>query len=82
MIFTFTVGYVMSKNPPKNFRQVQEEYKDVVVGLCCVCSKPVKGWYGANDKGGTCNKTCEEEHAKLPRYPGHSYEEYMQRQAT
>ena len=67
----------MSKNPPKKFREVQDEYNDVVVGLCCVCGVKVKGYYGSNSEGGTCNKTCEEVQAAKPRYPGHSEEEFL-----
>lgn len=52
----------------QNLAEMQEEYKEIVVGLCCVCSTPVKGWYGAYLNGGTCNKTCEEIQARKVKH--------------
>ena len=64
----------------KKLHEVQDEYKESVVGLCSSCKKPVKGgWYGANQEGGTCNKTCEEAFQKLPRYPNYSEEDFLER---
>lgn len=43
----------------QNLGDLQADYNETVVGLCCVCNTPVKGWYGAYLNGGTCNKSCE-----------------------
>lgn len=64
---------------PRKLAEVAEDYKERVVRLCCICQKPATGWYGANEKGGTCSGKCEREHNKLSRYPGHSEEEFLQR---
>lgn len=55
----------------KNLRDVQEEYQSSTVGLCCICQKPVMGWYGAWAEGGTCSKKCEQVREAQPRYPEH-----------
>lgn len=54
----------------KNFREEQEQYQATTVGLCCICEKPVMGWYGAwNGIGGTCSKKCEQVQEAKPKYP-------------
>lgn len=63
----------------KNMRQMKEEYEERVVGLCCVCSKPVTGWYGANQEGGTCSKSCEQVYSKREKYEGHTEEDFFNR---
>lgn len=65
----------MSKG--KNLREAQEEYKEKVVGLCCICSKPVPGFYGMWQEGGTCSKKCEQVREDKPKYPGYSEEEFL-----
>lgn len=64
----------------KNMREVAEEYKATIVGMCCVCGKPVRGFYGRWGDGGTCNGTCEKVKKAEPPYPGHSEEEFLKRQ--
>jgi hypothetical protein len=61
----------------KNLREAQEEYADKVVGLCCVCEKPVPGFYGMWQEGGTCSKKCEQEREKQPKHVGHSEEDFL-----
>lgn len=53
----------------KNLREVQEEYQETVVGMCCICQKKVFGWYGAWAEGGTCSKSCEKIREAQPKYP-------------
>lgn len=55
----------------RNFREVQEEYKEKVVGLCCICEKPVNGFYGRWGDGGTCSGKCERIREAQPKYPDH-----------
>ena len=50
-------------------REVQEEYKEKVVGLCCICEKPVNGYYGRWGNGGSCSKKCEAIQEAKPKYP-------------
>lgn len=66
----------------KNFREVQEQHKETVVGLCCICNKPVGGFYGRWGDGGTCSKKCEKEQAQKPKYPGYSEEDFFNRQGA
>ena len=60
----------------RKLSDVQEEYKETVVGLCCVCSKPVGGFYGRWGDGGTCSGKCEKAQAALPKYPDHTAEAF------
>lgn len=54
----------------KNFREVQEDYKATIVGLCLICDKPVKGgFYGNWGNSGTCSKSCETIQEAKPKYP-------------
>lgn len=53
----------------KNFREVQDEYRETVVGLCVVCQKPTQGWYGRWGNLGTCSKKCELIQEAIPKYP-------------
>lgn len=62
-----------------NLRSLQEEYKATIVGLCCICQKPCRGWYGRWGDVGTCNSKCEKEKASQPKYPGHSEEDFFKR---
>ena len=64
----------------QNFREVQDDYKEKVVGLCCQCQKPVNGgWYGARGEAGSCSKTCETLQAQAPLYPGHDEESFLKK---
>ena len=53
----------------RNLREAQEEYKERVVGLCCVCQKPVTGFYGRWADSGTCSRPCEIVQEAKPKYP-------------
>lgn len=53
----------------KNLREVQEDYKATIVGLCLICDKPVNGWYGRWSDRGTCSKKCEQVQEAKPKYP-------------
>jgi len=55
----------------RKLADVQQEYKESVVGLCCICSKPVPGFYGRWGDGGTCSRPCEVIREAQPKYPGH-----------
>jgi hypothetical protein len=44
---------------PRKLHEVQQEYKETVVGLCISCGKPTSGWYGRWGDVGTCGKKCE-----------------------
>lgn len=66
----------MSKPQARNLREVQDEYKEAVVGLCCVCHKPVPGWYGAWEEGGTCSGKCERIREAQPKFPDHTAEAF------
>jgi hypothetical protein len=61
---------------PQNLRDLQEEYKEKVVGLCTVCSKPVSGFYGRWGDGGTCSLKCEKVQSAKPLYPEHPAEAF------
>ena len=64
----------------QDFRQVQEEYNNAVVGLCLVCTKPVKGgYYGQWEGGGVCNKTCNDLQAMKPAYPANTEAQFLKR---
>ena len=60
----------MAQKPQaRNLRDVQEEYKDAVVGLCVTCEKPCKGgFYGRWGNSGTCSKKCEQVEEERPKY--------------
>jgi len=47
--------------------------------ICIVCDKPVEGYYARFGEKGTCSKTCMRVQDTLPRYPGHTSEEFDQR---
>ena len=65
---------------PIKLSEAQEDYNNAIVGLCCICQKPVKGsWYGRWGSGGTCNKTCEVKQEAMPEYPNYSEEDFLQR---
>lgn len=64
----------------RNMREVADEYRNTVVGLCCICQKPCRGFYGGWPEGGTCSGVCEKVKASQPKYPGHSEEEFLKRQ--
>lgn len=64
----------------KNMREVAEEYNTTTVGLCCICQKACRGWYGGWPEGGTCSGACEKVKKSQPRYPGHSEEDFFKRQ--
>lgn len=45
---------------PKADREVEVKLD---LAPCCVCHKPVEGYFGwVSDKSGVCSKTCEEAH--------------------
>lgn len=52
----------------RNLREVQDEYKDTVVGLCIICEKPARGWYGRWGDLGSCSKKCEAIQETKPKY--------------
>lgn len=58
----------------RNFREVQEEYRESVVGLCCICQKRVNGFYGRWGNTGTCSSKCEREQEAKPRFLGDTNE--------
>lgn len=53
----------------RNLREVQEEYKETIAGLCCVCEKPTPYFYGRWGNGGTCSRPCERIQEAKPKYP-------------
>lgn len=57
------------KQQPRKLHEVQEEYKDTIVGLCIVCEKQTRGWYGRWGNLGTCSKKCEQVQEAIPKYP-------------
>ena len=64
----------------QDFRQAQVEYQETVVGLCLVCTKPVKGgYYGQWQGGGVCNKTCNTVQATKPLYPDNTESQFLNR---
>lgn len=63
-----------------NLREMQDEYKESIVGLCLVCEKACQGWYARYDKAGVCSKKCMLEQDKKPKYPGYTEEEFLARQ--
>lgn len=64
----------------KNLREIQEQYKETVVGLCLVCQKQVKGgWYGRHQEVGTCSKKCEQVQSQKPKYLGYEEEDFFNR---
>lgn len=63
-----------------NMRDVQEKYKESVVGLCLVCGKPCFGWYARFGNEGVCSKKCMTVQDAKPKYPGFSEEEFLKRQ--
>ena len=54
----------------KNLQDLQQSYKESVVGLCIVCDKPTSGWYGRWGNLGTCSKKCEQIQEAKPKYLG------------
>lgn len=62
-----------------------EAVRDKLVYVCMICGKPCEGHYGSwGDIGdppkGTCSKSCEKVQEAKYRYPGHSYEDFINRQ--
>lgn len=53
----------------RKLADMQEEYKNTVAGLCCVCEKPVPMWYGRWGDGGSCSRKCEAIQEAKPKYP-------------
>lgn len=47
---------------------------------CMVCDKPIEGFYARFGDQGTCNRTCMKVQDAKPKYPGHTEEEFFQRQ--
>jgi len=67
-------------NPPRKLADVAEDYNNAVVGLCLSCTKPVKGgFYGQTEGGGTCSKTCEQDHQAKPKYGEYTEEAFLKR---
>lgn len=46
---------------------------------CCICHKVIKGAYGFHADGWTCSGKCEREYDSRPKYPGHSEEQFFER---
>ena len=63
----------------RDFREVQKEYEETVAGLCCVCSKPVSGFYGRWGDGGTCSGKCERIKASEEKYPEHKASDFEEK---
>jgi hypothetical protein len=49
---------------------------------CCICGKVIKGAYGHHGDDWTCQKSCEKAKMALPRFPGHSEEQFFKRQGA
>lgn len=60
----------------KNFREVQTEYKETVVGLCLVCKKATSGYYARFGDNGVCSKICMKVQDSLPLYQEHPAEAF------
>jgi hypothetical protein len=60
----------------KNLREMQEDYKETVVGLCLVCSRSCGGWYGRYQDTGVCSKKCMLEYDKREKFPEHPAEAF------
>lgn len=58
----------------------EEEDGWVIPQPCCICKKVIKGAYGNHNDGWTCSGACERAYNLRPKYPGHSEEEFFQRQ--
>ena len=64
----------------QDFRQVQADYQETVVGLCLICTKPVKGgYYGQWQGGGVCNKTCNMLQSLKPLHPDNTEASFLKR---
>lgn len=53
----------------RKLSDVQEQYKETVVGLCIVCEKPCLGWYGRWENVGSCSRKCERIQEDKPKHP-------------
>ena len=84
----------MSKSPPnQKFHEWQEKNRSSKSNTtarapteseelklsCMVCKKTIGGFYARFGEKGTCSGACLREQEKLPKYPGHSHEEFCQR---
>lgn len=38
---------------------------------CMLCDKPIEGFYGRWELGGTCSKVCEAIQEAKPKFPDH-----------
>jgi hypothetical protein len=47
---------------------------------CCICGKVIGGAYGSHEDGWTCSGKCEREYNSRSKYPGHTEEDFLQRQ--
>ena len=70
----------------QNLAHLQQQKKEedgwVVPRPCCICHKVIKGAYGFHEDGWTCSGACEKIYDLRPKYPGHSEEEFFQRQGV
>lgn len=67
----------------QNLAELQQRKKEedgwVKPQPCCICRKLLKGAYGFHEDGWTCSSVCELEYDKRPRWPGHSEEQFFER---
>lgn len=67
----------------QNLAHLQQKKKEeeswVLARPCMVCNKTIAGAYGFHEDGWTCSGKCEKEYNLRPKYPGHSEEEFFER---
>lgn len=62
-------------------KKKEEEKFQLDLKPCLHCGKAIKeGYYARYCDKGVCSRVCMFEQDKKPKYPGHSYEEYLARQ--
>lgn len=74
---------IRKPSPPQYAPKPLEKVESLSLLPCCVCKGIVpKGYYGSWQEGGTCSPKCEVIKEAMPKYPGHTEEDYMSRQET
>ena len=69
-----------SLNHLQQKRKEKEEEQWVKPQPCLICGKTIEGAYAQHPDGWTCCNKCMKVQDAKPKYPGHSEEEFLNRQ--